>query len=188
MNNKITSALLVILLTAVSFLAMQNFKLNKKVEMLSAAKEEVKITPVNLATKPVNPAEASPFDKPNTDPLAEQFPPETPGPEKLTSIKFEKQVHDFGRINEGQIVRTVFKFTNTGKLPLVISQAQGSCGCTVPHWSQLPVKPNESGEINVQFDSHNKRGEVEKTVTVTANTHPASVVLTIKSTIVPRDK
>lgn len=188
MNNKIATALLIILIAAVSFLAVQNFKLNKKVEELSATKEEVKITPVIPEQKPANPAGASPFDKPNIDPLANQFPPESPGPEKLTSIQFEKTVHDFGRINEGQLVHTVFKFTNTGKLPLLISHAQGSCGCTVPRWPKAPLKPGESGEIAVQFDSHDKMGEVEKTVTVSANTHPASIVLTIKSTVVPKDK
>ena len=188
MNSKISTALVVILVIAVSFLAVQNYRLNKKVEEISAPKDEVKITPVIPQPKPANPPGASPFDKPNVDPLANQFPPETPGPDKLTTIKFDKKVFDFGRINEGAIVHTVFKFTNTGKLPLLISNAQGSCGCTVPQWPKQFVNPGESGEIAVQFDSHDKMGEVEKTVTVTSNTHPVTNVLTIKSTVIPKDK
>ena len=189
MNNKVVIAVVIILAAVVSFLAVQNFKLNKKVDELSATpKEEVKITPVVPETKPANPAGASPFDKPNVDPLASQFPEETPSAEKLTTIKFEKTEHDFGKINEGEVVHTVFKFTNTGKLPLLIASAQGSCGCTVPQWPRNYIKQGESGEISVQFDSHGKMGQVEKTVTVTANTHPVQTVLTIKSTIIPKDK
>ena len=188
MKNKAVTALLIILIAAVSFLAVQNFKLKKKVEEISAPTGEVKITPVIPEQTKANPTGVSPFDKPNVDPLANQFPPDSPAPDQLTSIKFEKIDFDFGRINEGDVVHTVFKFTNTGKLALLISHAQGSCGCTVPHWPQQPIKPGESGEISVQFDSHDKRGEVEKTVTVSANTHPASTVLTIKSTIIPKDK
>ena len=188
MNNKIVTALLVVLIGAVSFLAIQNFKLNKKVTELSSATGEVKISPVYPEGKPANPPGASPFDKPNVDPLANQLPPESPSPAELTTIKFNTTVHDFGRINEGEVVHTVFKFTNTGKLPLVISHAQGSCGCTVPQWPRSAIAAGESGEIAVQFDSHGKMGETEKTVTVDANTHPASVVLTIKSTVIPKDK
>lgn len=188
MNKKITLVALVVLAAAVSFLAVQNFKLNKKVEEISAAGQEVKTTSSATQTKPLNPAEVSPFDKPNVDPLANQFPPKTSGAQQITTIKFEKMVHDFGRINEGQVVHTAFKFTNTGKLPLLIAKAEGSCGCTVPRWPQQPIPPGESAEIAVQFDSHDKMGEVEKTVKVTANTLPATVVLTIKSTIIPKDK
>lgn len=188
MNNKIVTAVLVILIGAVSFLAIQNYTLNKKVTELSPATEEVKIAPVYPESKLANPPGASPFDKPNVDPLANQLPPESPAPDQVTTIKFDKTAHDFGRINEGEVVHTIFKFTNTGKLPLVISHAQGSCGCTVPQWPRTATKPGESGEIAVQFDSHGKMGETEKTVTVEANTHPASVVLTIKSSVIPKAK
>lgn len=188
MKNKIVVALVVILIAAVSYLAVQNIKLNKKVEEIAAVKEDAKTAPATTPAKPINPAEVSPFDKPNTDPLANQFPVKEPGPQKITSIKFDRMVHDFGRINEGQIVHTSFKFTNSGKLPLLIAKAEGSCGCTVPRWPQQPIQPGESAEISVQFDSHDKMGEVEKTVKVTANTLPATVVLTIKSTVIPKDK
>jgi hypothetical protein len=188
MNNKLTTFIILLLLCAVGFLGIQNYHLAKQNEELSNPMPEVKITPVPKEPQPANPEGASPFDRPNVDPRANDFPPESAKMPALTSIKFDRLVHDFGRINEGEKVKTVFRFTNTGKNPLIISNAQGSCGCTVAIWPQHPVKAGGTDEIVVAFDSHDKHGEVEKTVTVVANTNPASTVLTIKSTIVPRDK
>ncbi len=187
MNNKITIAILTILSVAIAFLFVQNYKLEEKVDELIIAKE-VAITPVIPGTSPTNPSAASPFDKPNVDPLANQFPAESGKMPEPTTVKFDKTVHDFGRINEGELAKTVFKFTNTGKTPLIISNAQGSCGCTVPKWPQHPVKAGQTEEIAVEFNSSGKNGQNEKTVTVTANTDPASIVLTIKSTVIPKDK
>ncbi len=188
MNNKVIGGLLVVLLAAVSFLGWQNYSLNKKVETLSVPTGEVKITPVEPGSPQANPPGASPFDKPNIDPLANQFPEETPSVDKLTTIKFDKVVHDFGRLNAGDVVNTFFKFTNTGKFPLLITKAEGSCGCTVPLWPKVPIQPGESGQISVEFDSRDKQGQTEKTVTVTANTHPVQHTLVIKSVVIPKDK
>ncbi|HLP50158.1 MAG TPA: DUF1573 domain-containing protein [Chitinophagales bacterium] len=182
MNNKIGIAVLVILVGVVAFLGYQNYTLNKKVETIVAEKEAVSTAPVG-ETKPKD-AEPSPFDNPNTDPLKGKS-DNQPEP---TTVKFNKIVHDFGRINEGEIVNTVFKFTNTGKALLLISDAQGSCGCTVPTWPRDPIAPGESGEIAVRFDSNGKKGENEKNVTVTCNTKPDKIVLTVKSTVIPKDK
>ena len=178
----------IVLAAAVGFLGVQNYQLNKRLQEGTSANGEIKLAPVTPSQGPANPEGASPFDKPNVDPLANQFPAETPAAEQLTRIQFQKVVHDFGRINEGAVVNTTFKFTNTGKLPLLIGSAQSTCGCTVPQWPRQAIKPGESGEIAVQFDSHDKMGEVEKTITITANTHPVKTLLTIKSTIIPKDK
>lgn len=188
MNQKFIVSLLIVSLGAVAFLAIQNYQLKKQVEQMSEQNEAVKITPINPSAHPDNTTEASPFDKPNVDPTANQYPAESPSPDKLAVIAFEKTKHDFGRINEGEKVNTVFKFKNSGKVALVIAKAQGSCGCTVPSWPQQPIKPGESGEIHVTFDSHGKVGQNEKTVTVTANTFPASTILSIQSTVIPQDK
>lgn len=188
MNNKLVAGLLVVLIAAVAYLGIQNYRLGKKIETLSTQTEQVKITPVGPADPRANPPGASPFDKPNVDPLADQFPAETPSVDELTSIRYDRMVNDFGRIDEGAVVSTIFKFTNTGKFPLLISKAEGSCGCTVPMWPKMPIKPGESGQISVQFDSHGKQGQTEKTVTVTANTHPVTTTLVIKSIVVPKDK
>lgn len=188
MKNTVTVSLLAVLTVVVSFLVYQNYTLNKKVEELSAAKKETNSAPAQANTPPVDPAGESPFDKPNTDPLATKLPVVPPKNPVLTSISFERLNHDFGKITDAQYVNTKFKFKNTGKNPLYILKAEGSCGCTVPRWTREPIAPDETGEIYVQFDSHGKRGEVEKTVTVTSNTAPEKTVLTIKSMIIPEDK
>ena len=105
----------------------------------------------------------------------------------LTSLEFSETVFDFGEIMEGEKVVHNYTFKNTGKEPLIISNAKGSCGCTVPSWPREPIPPGESADINVQFDSKGK-GKVggnnqSKRVTLTANTDPAQTFLTIKGKV-----
>ncbi|SEO02374.1 Protein of unknown function [Mucilaginibacter gossypiicola] len=91
--------------------------------------------------------------------------------------KFEKESHDFGKIKEGDKVSYDFKFTNTGKSPLIITNARATCGCTTPTWPKAPVKPGESGVISVTFNSAGKSGLQDKQITVTANTQPAETMV-----------
>ncbi len=88
-------------------------------------------------------------------------------------MKFEKETHDFGKIKTGDIVSYDFKFTNTGKSPLIITSGYASCGCTTPTWPKTPVKPGDTGIIHVAFDSKGKMGLQDKLITITANTNPA---------------
>jgi len=88
-------------------------------------------------------------------------------------MKFETIHHDFGKIISGQKVNYEFKFTNTGKSPLIITDAVASCGCTIPTWPKQPIKPREGGVIKVTFDSSGKMGLQDKQITITANTSPA---------------
>lgn len=87
-------------------------------------------------------------------------------------MKFEYVTHDFGKIKQGDKVNYKFNFTNTGKSPLIISNAQASCGCTKPVWPSGPIKPGASGLIDVTFDSAGKIGLQDKMITITANTNP----------------
>ncbi|TWR29463.1 DUF1573 domain-containing protein [Mucilaginibacter pallidiroseus] len=89
------------------------------------------------------------------------------------AMKFEKEMHDFGKIKEGESVTYAFKFTNTGKSPLIIQDAVATCGCTKPEWSKAPIQPGASSEIKVTFNSAGKVGLQDKQVTITANTNPA---------------
>ena len=73
--------------------------------------------------------------------------------EGTPSFAFEDENWDFGDINEGDPAVHIFKFTNTGEAPLVIYNATGSCGCTVPKWSKEPIAPGATGEIKVSFNS-----------------------------------
>ena len=97
------------------------------------------------------------------------------GPE----VEFEKEVHDFGTMKQYGDASTEFKFTNTGTEPLIISNAKGSCGCTVPEWPKEEIAPGKTGEIKVVFNSRGKRGPQHKTVAITANTNPTKSVIHI---------
>ena len=88
-------------------------------------------------------------------------------------MKFDKDTHDFGKIKAGDKVTYSFKFTNTGKSPLIIKDAIASCGCTKPEWPSTPIKPGENGEVKVTFNSTGKMGLQDKMITITANTNPA---------------
>jgi len=88
-------------------------------------------------------------------------------------MKFDTTIHNFGKITQGEKVTYDFKFTNTGKSPLIITDARASCGCTIPQWPHTPVKPGENANIHVVFDSGTKNGLQDKQITITANTNPA---------------
>ena len=96
---------------------------------------------------------------------------------KVAVMKFESTEHDFGKITAGDVVEHTFTFTNAGTSDLVVSEAKPSCGCTVPSYTKTPVKPGETGEIKISFNSAGKSGKQNKTVTVTANTEQGSEVL-----------
>ena len=101
-------------------------------------------------------------------------------------MTFDKVVHDFGTINEGDKVTTVFNFTNTGNEDLIIVDARGSCGCTVPQYPKnTAIAPGATGEITVSFDSSNKPGNQQKSVTLSANTASGREMLRIKSQVTP---
>lgn len=104
-----------------------------------------------------------------------------------TSIKFDEEEFDFGVIDEGDIVKHVFKFTNTGPNPLVITNARATCGCTVPTWPKEPVTPGGTGEIKVEFNSKGKPHSQSKTVTVTANTNPTETQVIIRGEVRPKE-
>jgi hypothetical protein len=102
---------------------------------------------------------------------------------KTTTVKFDEMSYDWGKLKEGEKMTHLFKFKNTGENDLIISDARGSCGCTVPEWPKEPIKAGKSGEIKVIFDSAHKSGPQSKTVTINANTEPNSIVLMIKGTV-----
>jgi len=102
-------------------------------------------------------------------------------------LTFEKDVHDFGKINKGELVTYAFRFKNTGKSVLVISNVSTSCGCTVSSYPKQPVKPGETSTIDISFNSKEKHGLQSKTITVFSNTEPPTSTLTIKTLVVEPD-
>ncbi|HOZ81752.1 MAG TPA: DUF1573 domain-containing protein [Bacteroidia bacterium] len=102
-------------------------------------------------------------------------------------ISFESETHDFGTIPYSGNGTYEFKFTNTGKEPLVISNAKGSCGCTVPSWPKEPILKGHSGVISVHYDTK-RPGPFTKTVTVSSNGKTAEKVLTIKGNVETKEQ
>ncbi len=105
----------------------------------------------------------------------------------LPSFKFQEELHDFGTIKDGDVVEHIFKFTNDGEIPLIITDAKATCGCTVPEWPKEPIPVGEMGEVKVRFNSKNKPGIQNKTVTLTANTWPATKRIKIKANVVKEE-
>ncbi len=119
-------------------------------------------------------------DQQNVEDTADQPAAET------AIMTFDEASHDFGTITEGDVAKTTFTFTNTGKVDLLIVDARGSCGCTVPKFPKnVPIAPGEKGEIRVSFDSSNKPNLQQKTVTITTNTASGRETLRIKAMVTP---
>ncbi|MFN6177791.1 MAG: DUF1573 domain-containing protein [Flavobacteriales bacterium] len=98
-------------------------------------------------------------------------------------ISIDKESHDYGTISQGANGTCEFTVTNTGDQPLIISQCQGSCGCTVPKCETQPIKPGAKSTITVKYDT-NRVGPINKSVTITSNaTNAPSKVVTIKGTV-----
>lgn len=103
-------------------------------------------------------------------------------------LSFERDFHDFGRLNSGELVSYAFKFKNTGKSVLVISHVGTSCGCTVTAYPKKPIKPGEESTIDVKFDTTGKHGRQSKSITIFANTEPAQTTIRIQANLVePED-
>ena len=96
---------------------------------------------------------------------------------------FEVEEYNFGTIKQGESVTRDFIFTNTGKEALIISNAQGSCGCTVPQYPKEPIAPKGKNNIRVTFNSAGKMGMQDKTVTITSNAKNSPKVLHLKGTV-----
>jgi hypothetical protein len=109
-------------------------------------------------------------------PAAIAAPAPAVAPVSNAEILFDKELHDYGTIEQGANGEYEFKFKNTGKDPLVISNCQGSCGCTVPKWPKEPILPGATSSIKVTYDTK-RIGAFTKDVTITSNakTNPKKI-------------
>ncbi|WP_124981130.1 DUF1573 domain-containing protein [Nonlabens xiamenensis] len=103
-------------------------------------------------------------------------------------MTFEEVEYDFGTVEEGTVVEHEYKFTNTGNAPLIVVNAKGSCGCTVPTWSKEPIAPGAEGSMLVKFNTNGKPNAQTKTVTIKANTEKGTESIRIKGFVTPRAK
>ena len=106
-------------------------------------------------------------------------------PANAPTIAWADSVFNFNSIPEGQVVKHAFTFTNTGKSQLIIVSATAMCGCTVPTYSKAPIPPGGKGQIDVEFNSQGKAGNVRKEVSILANTMPTRHVLYITGQVNP---
>ena len=140
----------------------------------------------DAARQAIQPSTAEPAATPQTPNQPAAATPIAPsGP--TTTMEFAETTFDFGTVVSGEKVSHIYTFTNSGSEPLIISNAKGSCGCTVPEWPREPIPAGGKGEIRVEFNSKGK-GKVggaqqSKKVTITANTDPTNTYLTIKGTV-----
>ncbi len=100
--------------------------------------------------------------------------------------KFDKEIFDFGKVQEGEIVKTTFTITNDGKSDLIISNAKSTCGCTVPEWPKEAIAPGETKEIKVSFNTSGKPNKQSKAVTLTTNTEQGREILKITGMVTPK--
>ena len=99
-------------------------------------------------------------------------------------IVFKEETYNFGDIPEGPQVTHEFKFTNTGKEPLILSNVRASCGCTTPSWPKEPILPGKDGTILVTYNTQGRPGNFSKTITITSNADDPNRVIDIKGDVV----
>lgn len=102
-------------------------------------------------------------------------------------ITFDKVIHNYGVILKGDNGKCEFRFTNTGKEPLILSRPRSNCGCTVPTWPRYPIMPGKSEVISVVYDTK-RMGTIRKSVTVFSNAKNNAVVLRIKGTVINNEQ
>ena len=169
MKGHVLKSLFVLVLMAAALTSCKDKEAEKKIAALEARINEME------GKKAVQPAITSAAPAPETKPE---------GP--LPAFEFQATEHDFGTINEGDVVEYSYLFKNTGAAPLIIQNAQGSCGCTASDWTKEPIPVGGSGFVKAKFDSNGKSNIQNKTVTVTANTWPKQSVLRFKAMVTPK--
>ncbi|MCG9880677.1 MAG: DUF1573 domain-containing protein [Bacteroidia bacterium] len=105
---------------------------------------------------------------------------------KQAEVKFGKETHDFGSIPQGVPATYEFTFTNTGKAPLIITNAAASCGCTTPEWTKEPIKPGKTGYVKATYNAASP-GPFTKSVTVVSNAKNSTVILYLKGDVKPAE-
>lgn len=109
------------------------------------------------------------------------------GQQRTATISFAEETFDFGKIKEADgPVNHVFVFTNTGSVPLIIQNAQPSCGCTTPDWTKQPVMPGAKGFIKATFDPSGRPGTFDKNVTVYSNADRPNITLKFSGVVIPK--
>ena len=144
-------------------------------------KEKTKTVTTTTTTTATTPAAATPA--PAATPSVAATPEVDPNAGKF---KFEEETHDFGEIPEGPLGEFDFEFKNVGKKPIVITDAHGSCGCTVPTWPHDPILPKQKAKIHVAYTTNGRPGPISKDVIITSDAQQSPMRLHITGTVKPK--
>lgn len=125
-------------------------------------------------------------DKKTADAAANTGQTEAAVPADVTTVQWLDSSQNFGKVTDGEKVVITFHFKNTGTKPLVISNVQASCGCTVPSKPEEPIAPGAEGKITAEFNSEGRVGKASKNITVTANTKEGIAVLMFEGEVLPK--
>jgi hypothetical protein len=98
-------------------------------------------------------------------------------------FKDKDNTHNYGEIEEGPTAEYDFEFINTGNKPIIISEAHGSCGCTVPKWPHEPIPPKGKGVIHVTYNTQGRPGPISKEVTITSDAPEKTTILHIRGNV-----
>ncbi len=107
---------------------------------------------------------------------------------RYAQITFDHTSFDFKDLYQGEKAEHVFKFTNTGNTPLILSNVLTTCGCTAPEWPKDPISPGGEGTIKIVFDSSTKMGRQNKIITVRSNSRSGDFRLRISAMVLPPKK
>jgi hypothetical protein len=99
-------------------------------------------------------------------------------------IVFEKTLHDFGQVKQGEKVGWFFKYKNEGNSDLIIKKASASCGCTIPDYDKRPLPPGEEASLKVIYDSSGRSGLELKTITIQSNAENSVTTLKLKVEVI----
>ncbi len=106
---------------------------------------------------------------------------------EFAKIQFENIEHKFGKVPEGTMIKHSFKFKNIGTIPLIISEVAPQCSCTTTDFPKKAIFPNQSGEITLELDTKNKRGEVEKNARVVANIEGGTIFIFFRGEVISNE-
>lgn len=100
-----------------------------------------------------------------------------------STIAWKAETIDVGQIPQGTPKAIVYEFKNTGKTAVVITNVQGSCGCTATDYTKEPILPGKTAKVTATYNAANK-GAFTKTVTVTTSAETTPKILTLKGTVI----
>lgn len=101
----------------------------------------------------------------------------------FTEVKLPETKFDFGKVKEGDTLMHEFKLMNVGKEPLFIHKSSSSCDCMIAQFSTEMIKPGMETSVKVYFNTRGRKGDQVRTVTLTCNTDPADIALTLNATV-----